>query len=62
MVPRYQMVEQFLIFCQYHLVIELRNVLGGSPGLVVMLGDSCSRGCGFESQHRLQEGLSHLWL
>ena len=23
----------------------------GSPGLVVMGGDSCSRGCGFESQH-----------
>ena len=24
--------------------------LGGSPGLVVMGGDSCSEGCGFESQ------------
>ena len=24
---------------------------GGSPGLVVMGGDSCSEGCGFESQH-----------
>ena len=23
----------------------------GSPGLVVIGGDSCSRGCGFESQH-----------
>ena len=26
---------------------------GGSPGLAVMGGDSCSEGRGFESQHRI---------
>ena len=26
-------------------------VVGGSPGLVVMAGDSCSEGHGFKSQH-----------
>ena len=31
-------------------------VLGGSPGLVIMGGDSCSEGCGFESQHRILDG------
>ena len=30
--------------------------VGGSPGLVVMRGDSCSEGCGFESQHRILNG------
>ena len=29
---------------------------GGSPGLVVMGGDSCSKGRGFESQHRILDG------
>ena len=24
---------------------------GGSPGLVVMRGDSCSKGCEFKSRH-----------
>ena len=28
-----------------------QKLLGGSPGLVVMGDDSCSRGHGFESQH-----------
>ena len=28
----------------------------GSPGLVVMVNDSCSRGRGFESQHRILDG------
>ena len=31
-------------------------MMGGSPGLVVMGGDSCSKGCGFESQHRILDG------
>ena len=37
---------------------------GGSPGLVVgMGGDSCSEGCGFESQHRILDGhVSHLFV
>ena len=30
--------------------------VGGSPGLVVMGGDSCSEGCGFESQHCILAG------
>ena len=29
---------------------------GGSPGLAVMGGDSCSEGRGFESQHRILDG------
>ena len=31
-------------------------VMGGSPGLVVMGGDSCSVGCGFESQYHTLDG------
>ena len=27
-----------------------------SPALVVMGGDSCSKGCGFELQHRILDG------
>ena len=30
--------------------------MGGSSGLVVMGGDSCSKGCEFESQHHLLDG------
>ena len=30
--------------------------LGGSPGLVVKDDNSCSRGCGFESQRCILEG------
>ena len=30
--------------------------MGGSRGLVVMGGDSCSEGLGFESQHRILDG------
>ena len=29
---------------------------GGSPGLVVMGGDSCSKGCEFESRHSILAG------
>ena len=29
---------------------------GGSPGLVVMGGDSCSKGCEFESWHCILDG------
>ena len=32
------------------------KILGGIPGLVVMGGDSCSKGCGFESQHWILNG------
>ena len=30
--------------------------LGGRPGLVVMGGGSCSKGCEFESRHHIQDG------
>ena len=29
---------------------------GGSPGLVVMGGDSCSKGCEFKNQHNILDG------
>ena len=32
-------------------------ILGESPGLLVMGGDSCSKGCGFKSQHHILDGL-----
>ena len=36
--------------------------MGGSPGLVIMGGDSCSEGGEFESQHRILDGhFSHLF-
>ena len=30
--------------------------MGGSPGLVVMGGDSCHKGCGFESRSCILDG------
>ena len=33
-----------------------------SPGLVVMGGDSCSKGCEFESLHRILDGHFHIYL
>ena len=30
--------------------------LGGSPGLVVMGGDSCFKGCEYKSQHLILDG------
>ena len=34
-----------------------------SPGLVVMGGDSCLEGCGFESQHCILDGhFSHIFV
>ena len=30
--------------------------MGGSPGLVTVGGDSCSKGCEFESQHCILDG------
>ena len=32
------------------------TLMGGSPGLVVMGKDSHSKGCGFESRHRILDG------
>ena len=33
-----------------------KHIMGGSPGLVVMGGDSCSKGRGFESRRRILDG------
>ena len=43
-------------------MLKLKNyALGGSPGLVVMGGDSLSKGRGFESQCRILDGhFSHI--
>ena len=39
------------------------KTLGGTPGLVVMGGDSCSKGCEFESRHCILDGhFSHMYL
>ena len=44
----------------------VRNIFEGrSPGLVVMGGDSCSKGRGFESQRRILDGhyiYSHIFV
>ena len=38
-------------------------LLGGSPGLVVMGGDSHSEGHGFESRYRILDGhFSHIFV
>ena len=38
-------------------------IQGGSPGLVVIGGDSCSKGREFESQHHILDGhFSHLFV
>ena len=37
------------------------KVTNGSPGLMVMGDDSCSRGCGFESRHHILDGYFSHW-
>ena len=38
-------------------------LLGRNPGLVVMRGDSCPEGCGFESQDHILDGhFSHIFV
>ena len=37
-------------------VIHLKHSKGGSPGLVVMGDNSCLKGRGFESRHRVLDG------
>ena len=36
--------------------METMDGQGGSPGLVVMGDDSCLKGCGFKSRHRILDG------
>ena len=33
-----------------------KKPLGGSPGLVVMGGHSCAKGCEFKSRHHILDG------
>ena len=33
-----------------------KQIEGGNPGLVVIRGDSCSKGRGFEIQHHILDG------
>ena len=40
--------------------IRLATGKGGSPGLVVMGGDSRSEGCEFETQHHILDGIVHI--
>ena len=44
------------------LLLAPTEILCRSPGLVVMGGDSCHEGCGFESQHCMLNGnFSHIY-
>ena len=48
---------------QNFVVAKIVFVKGGSPGLVVMGGDSWSKGRGFKSQHCMLDGhFSHLFV
>ena len=42
--------------------LKTKTLRGGSPGLVVMGGDSCSEGRGFKSQHHIQDGHFYIYL
>ena len=50
---RKQNIHSELATLVNHLDNIIFGMMGGSPGLVVMGGDSCSKGRGFESQHRI---------
>ena len=38
------------------LSLQTKFWVGGSPGLVLMGGDSCSKGCGFKLRHCILDG------
>ena len=47
------------VYVAHYVVKELSKYpmpLGGSPGLVVIGGDPCSKGCEFESRHHILNG------
>ena len=46
-------------FC-FKICLVIILLEGWSPGVVVMGDDSCSRGCGFGSQHQILDGLFHI--
>ena len=41
---------------------DINFLMGWSPGLVVMVGDSCSEGRGFESHQRILDFLVGLYI
>ena len=50
-----------LLYLNGHILNKPSVNLGGSPGLVVMLGDSSSEVFQFESQHRILDGHFSHW-
>ena len=55
--------KRYFWFCQINEATQQDPIQGGSPGLVVMGGDSCSKGHEFESWHRILDGhFSHLFV
>ena len=53
----------FLLKCSSARTVLSTHSQGGSPGLVVMGGDSCSKGCGFKSWHCILDGhYSHIFV
>ena len=60
MLPEQQIEEVLIKYLsiERHLLIhnQQKGFVGGSPGLVVIGGDSCTERCGFESQHRILDG------
>ena len=43
-------------FLRRHVSINIADTDGGSPGLMLMGGDSCSKGCEFKSWHNILDG------
>ena len=54
------MSTDILLQKNYKISILKLAIFKGSPGLVVMGGDSCSEGLGFESQHHRLDGHVHI--
>ena len=52
-VPEFKSAAKSMIYTSQRKEVVF---LGGSPGLVVMVGDSCSEGHGFEIQHGILNG------
>ena len=56
--------EKMNIICATQKVVDKQqSELGGSTGLVVMGGDSSSKGCGLKSRHCILDGyFSHIFV
>ena len=51
--------QEFKFQLKTFVKVKIWLLRGGSPGLVVMGGDSCSRGHGFESKYHILDGHFH---